>query len=357
MPTLGGGGAERVCVSLCHYFVAQGFRVRLLLTKGGNTAYEIPSGTKVVAIDGSKGTGPVKQLLFLRRQIRAARSAVFLSMLADQNLLLLVASVGLPNRAYVSVRNVPSEDFRGNRVLQRLRDVLYSIRSSGVICQSEWQGRQLALVPSARMAVIGNPLPLLLPGKFLGRRRRVVAASGRLTTQKNYPMLLRAFSRVHCEIPDLRLEIYGDGDLEMSLKDYARELGVSGSVDFLGFRSDSNSLIRSATAFAMTSDFEGQPNALLEAMSMGVPVVSTRCDGEGAETLIDDGINGFLVDKDDDEAMARRLMEIARSQDLSEALSNGALTLRHSHDLMEIGRKWERFLFSTDGGADGTRSR
>ena len=108
MPTLGGGGAERVAVALSRYFVHRGYEFSFLLTKKNECVYELPEGVKVNPICDSAGTSLFAQIRGIRHEMKKDDSRIFLSFLCDQNVCLLAAAVGLRNKVVVSVRNLPT---------------------------------------------------------------------------------------------------------------------------------------------------------------------------------------------------------------------------------------------------------
>ena len=195
---------------------------------------------------------------------------------------------------------------------------------------------------------IPNPLRDDLPQPWRGARRNVVATSGRLVPQKNHPMTIEAFSRFLVKHPGFRLEVYGKGPLEQELRSFAAKLGVADSVDFFGFCDDATKRICSASAYVMSSDFEGLSNSMIESLAMGVPTACTRCAGGGAEQTIVDGVNGLLVDRGDVAGMADAMARLVDDEETSAALSVRALSLRDSLSLDAIGSMWAELMFGGD---------
>ena len=346
-PTLNGGGAERVAVELSRYFVSRGRSFTFLLTKQADTDYQIPAGVGVIRPSVGQRTGPLQQAKAIRSMMKEDPSRVFISFLADQNVLTLFAGIGLPNRVFVSVRNIPEADLGGSRPLQFLRDLLYR-RSAGVVFQTREQMGHFPRAIAECGTTIPNPLRDDLPQPWRGARRNVVATSGRLVPQKNHPMTIEAFSRFLVKHPGFRLEVYGKGPLEQELRSFAAKLGVADSVDFFGFCDDATKRICSASAYVMSSDFEGLSNSMIESLAMGVPTACTRCAGGGAEQTIVDGVNGLLVDRGDVAGMADAMARLVDDEETSAALSVRALSLRDSLSLDAIGSMWAELMFGGD---------
>lgn len=346
MPELSGGGAERVAVALANQMVVDGHDFTFLITKDKTCVYDLNPNVEVRLICPQEKNGPFEQIRAIRREMKQHPDSTFMSFLSNQNLLLLLASLGLPNRAVVSSRNFPSVDFNGRRALFPLRDWLYSSRADVVVFQTERQALCFPRGVQRKGLVIENPLSDGLPKMVpFSKRRHVLAASGRLAEQKNYPMMLRVFERVHKVFPEYRLEIYGKGDLLDELRQLADSLGVLQSVDFMGFRKDAVQMISTASVNLMTSDWEGLSNSLIEALAMGVPTVCTRCAGGGAEAVIEDGVNGFLVDCGDVDAMSDRVLAILEEPGLSERLASEATKINERLSIDVIARKWESVIF------------
>jgi glycosyltransferase involved in cell wall biosynthesis len=149
-----------------------------------------------------------------------------------------------------------------------------------------------------------------------------IGTVGRLVPVKNHKRLLEAFKRIHDEIDAARLIIVGDGPLAGELETLAAELGISSQVLFAGFQRDVRQYLRRLDVFVLSSLHEGVPISLLEAMSMGTPVVSTWVGG--VPEVITDGCNGLLVESDDAEALAAAVRRIAADRRFAKMLADNA---------------------------------
>ncbi|MGA2192992.1 MAG: glycosyltransferase [Nitrospirota bacterium] len=207
-------------------------------------------------------------------------------------------------------------------------------------------------VPAGKSVIINNPVDIARINRFVSEETEepwfredtpVIAACGRLTEQKNYPLLLRAFKMV-LKKTEARLIILGQGELENTLRAYVSELGISAGVKFLGFKTNPYKYMGRARALALSSSWEGFGNVLLEAMACGTPVISTRCP-YGPEEIITDNINGLLVPVGDEEAMAdailRLLTDEALRSKLAEAGKNRAGEFKTEHILEEYYKIFE----------------
>ena len=143
--------------------------------------------------------------------------------------------------------------------------------------------------------------------------------------------------------PDYILEIYGSGSEKEKLILLANELDIDKNVSFMGARTDAIIQASSASCYVMSSAFEGMPNALLEAMAVGLPCVSTDCPNGPAE-LIEDGVNGILVPVGDDEKLAEAILKMLDDKDFAELCGNRAREILKSHSVEFVARKYSDFI-------------
>ena len=194
------------------------------------------------------------------------------------------------------------------------------------------------------LSVIPNALPFR-PKQFADVSAKRLIAVGRMEYQKNFPDLLRIWSRVAPTFPDWELHIYGDGWMLNVLKQQAEELGVASQVTFEGAVSDMETAYASSSISLMTSHFEGLPMVLLEAQSVGLPAVSYACSS-GPRDIITGGEDGFLVPLYDEATFAERLSTLMRDEALRTRMGKAAEVASHRYDLEEIMPQWLE-LFST----------
>ena len=194
------------------------------------------------------------------------------------------------------------------------------------------------------LSVIPNALPFR-PKQFADVSAKRLIAVGRMEYQKNFPELLRIWSRVAPTFPDWELHIYGDGWMLNVLKQQAEELGVASQVTFEGAVSDMEIAYASSSIYLMTSHFEGLPMVLLEAQSVGLPAVSYACSS-GPRDIITDGEDGFLVPLYDEATFAERLSTLMRDEALRTRMGKAAEVASHRYDLEVIMPQWLE-LFST----------
>lgn len=178
--------------------------------------------------------------------------------------------------------------------------------------------RRISDIPFSQIRVAHNPvvtkqlhqraeLPVDHPW-LLQQEIPVILGIGRLTKQKNFELLINAFTLVRANRP-AKLIILGDGSRKKKLKKQTEKLGIAGDVDLFGFNPNPYSMLHHASLFVLSSNWEGSPNALTEALAVGCPAISTDCPS-GPREILQEGIYGPLVPMDDKKAMARAILEV-----------------------------------------------
>ncbi len=165
---------------------------------------------------------------------------------------------------------------------------------------------------------------------------------GRLNYQKNIADLIRAWALVEKTLPNWKLCIVGAGELDRDLKKQAEELCLT-QVEFVGQADSVDSYYRSASCLILSSKFEGFPMVILEAQSYGLPVISYDCK-TGPRELIEDGVNGYLVEMDDYMALARKMIEFANNKEIANKMSEEAKSIISQYDLETITSAWCRLI-------------
>jgi glycosyltransferase involved in cell wall biosynthesis len=317
LPSLAGGGAERVFVQLANRFAARGLRTSLLLASAtGPYRNEVARDVEVIDL---QARGVMHSVPRLTSWLRAAKPDALLSALDHANIAALIAARRAGIRCVISVRSMPSAVYREERGLRRyllpfLMRRLYA-RADAVIANSQAAARDLQeqfAVPAARLSVIYNPLDLAqierLAAEAVDDEWLRAAASplllavGSLTHLKDFPTLLRAFARVSAH-RDCRLAILGEGPCRTPLQTLAAELNLGPRLHLPGFVANPFAWMRAARLVISSSLTEGFPNGLLQSLACGTPVVST--DGEGGvRELLEGGRWGTLVPVGDHQALA-----------------------------------------------------
>ena len=322
IPSLHGGGAERAMVNIAGEALKLGLAVDIVVVKDIGALREVvPNGARVVNLRRSRMLSAVPALV--RYLNENAPDAVF-STITHANLVASLASRLARHRPRTILRqsNAPlaeSRDSIGRMFAHRLIPLLYPW-SDGVIAVSQGVAQQLfAMSPRLRGHVEVIPTPVLSPEMlrkgeesishpwFSPGQPPVVLAAGRLEPAKGFVRLVEAFGRV-IERRDARLVIIGEGRQRQRLEREVRERGLMDRVDLPGFQQNPYAFMSRAQSFVLSSEYEGLPNVLIQAMAFGTPVVATDCESGPAE-ILEGGRYGTLVPVGDVPQLAAAITE------------------------------------------------
>lgn len=345
------GGAERVISILTRHMAQKGMDVKILLYYEDAPFYSIDPRVECVHVRKETGSGNVaKNLLWIRRFFKE-NADVVLSFLAPFNMLALTANLfgGVP--LIVADRNDPRH-VPANKPVRMARDLLYRF-ASGVVVQTKNNRAYFSKVVQDKSTVIYNPIDL---GDKAGlalrtEKEKKIVSVGRLMPQKNQAMLLEAFARVHKQFPEHQMVIYGEGPSREALEQQAKALDLEGFVHLPGSVKDVHDRIAGAELFVLSSHYEGMPNALIEAMCLGLPVISTGVSG--ATDLIEDGKNGLLVDCGDVDSLAAAMTKMLQEKKFSTACAENATQLNAMLTVDRICGQWEDYARQVLGSKEG----
>ena len=341
---LSGGGAERVVCNLANYLVSHDHEVDILTT-GDDPNYGLDARIQRITLlykNERKNAilNSLKRLFRLIRYLKNRRDA-FIVMLPVTTILLLRLRVFVKGKIIASERSFPTnysiQVQRQLRVLSKYADAwVFQTKNA-----KQWYSPYLGEV---KHAIIPNPInKSFIFSKHIGGRNREIVTAGRLISVKNHKLLIEAFSRICNEYPDATLAIYGEGPLLAELKELSESLGVGKKVSFPGFMPWGEESKNSAM-FVLSSDLEGMPNALMEAMAMGLPCVSTDCDGGGARYLIENGKNGLLIPKNDVDALATAMQRMLSDREFANSCGFEAQKICERLAPEKIYGEWESFI-------------
>ena len=294
------GGAQRVMSVLGKYLCNQGVITVLIndiASQKGREEYPIDARIRRVFLDQDNMKGKYKnfhRVKKLREIVKMENPDVILSFMGPPNYRMLTATLGLHCRKVVSVRNDPYKEYGNTRIKRLIAGLLFRL-ADGCVFQTEMASEYFPKCVRRKSNIILNPVnPEFFYVQWNETENSLITV-GRLYPQKNHELLIRAFSQVHKDMPGISLKICGRGVEEQRLKQLVQELRIEDCVHFLGEINDVKEQLKHSSCFVLSSDYEGLPNALMEAMAVGMPVISTDCPCGGPNELIKDEKNGLLV--------------------------------------------------------------
>lgn len=336
---LGGGGAERVTVSLANYFSNQNYDVHLIIFSDKYDEYIVDEKVKKYYLDSSKIKlcDVYKKVKSLKKLLKNINPAYVYS-LGFSYRFLFAGNLMAKYNFILSERNDPRQMYTNKIDMWIVKFCLKKAKK--VVFQTQEAQQLFGEDIKEHSVVIPNPIKDDLIPSYHGVREKKVIAFSRLNVQKNIPLMLRAFKKFTEENPEYILEIYGRGETEADLKKYAIELGIDKSVVFCGFQKDVHEKIKNAMCFLSTSDFEGISNSMLESLAIGLPCVCTDCPVGGASMFIKSGKNGFLTRVGDEDEIVKCLNVLSHSDELVYRMSMEAEKIRDALSIDKICSKW-----------------
>ena len=212
-----------------------------------------------------------------------------------------------------------------------------------------WPGvaERVVPVPNASSFTVAEPV---------GQDSRTVVAAGRLNVQKDFSRLLDAYAPVARRHPDWQLHIHGKGPERRDLREKIGALGLGGQVRLMGHTAGFQPVLASAAILAMSSQFEGFPMVLVEAMTKGVPMVAFDCPRGPAE-IIEDGVNGRLVPDGDLAGYTQALLDLIEDDEARRAMAEAATAASHRFTPDVVGHRWETLIDEAVAGHPRLRRR
>ncbi|WP_320005721.1 glycosyltransferase family 4 protein [Maridesulfovibrio sp.] len=355
--SLMGGGAERVMTTMANYWVARGVSVSIITSVPPDTdAYTLDSRVKRIWLKppsvsfGSFFNFPWSTRK-LKDTIREEGNKLIISFMDRSNIPVILATRGLNVKVVVAERIDPRTQNYGicKRTFMRFcypRADAVTVLTENV--KEEWAAH---FVPSQKVHVVHNPVlplevrpeevPEWLPEKF-------ICCMGRLHYQKGFDILLDRLPEIFKHYPDYTLVILGEGEDRDKLEMQCRELKVEDKVIMPGFIKNPHSIMEKASLFVFPSRFEGFPNALVEAMALGISVVSFDCPS-GPASLIEPGKNGLLLPPEDPVALEQAIMELLGNPEERKRLGEAAKKVQEKCHPEKVMQLWTSLLEDLQG--------
>lgn len=346
-PSMNYGGAERVISILCNEWERKRHSICLVITGENNRCvYPLAEGIKLVCLGGINAANKsthLKLVKKIRRIIKIETPDVVITFINDICAYTAISMIGLKIPLIYSERNDP------NKVNQRKRDKIFrkiaEYFSNGIVFQTRGAQSCYSKKVQKKSTIILNPMNIKdLPKCDYENARKEIVSVGRLEPQKNQKLLIEAFSKIEDKYPEYILKIYGTGSLEQKLKEQIRNLSLEFKVFLMGNSNHILEDIKEASLFVLSSDFEGLPNSLIEAMALGLPCLSTDCSPGGAREVIKNGENGLLTKCGDINQLAEAMMFLLKKRSRSIEFGQKAMRIREKVESSHIADRWLEFI-------------
>lgn len=345
---LGYGGAEKMMVWVANQMAEFGNEVTFLTYRDDKANYQplSPSIRRIhlqLETTGGSILGFLKTSRALRMHIKKERYDVAVAFLSPSQIRLVEACKGTDTISLLSQRGDPyyKSQLKGiRRIISKWMNKLF-YEADSYVFQTQQAMLYYPQYIQDKGTVIANPIHKQTRTVPRHADRRIVNVARLDIKQKRQDLLIEAFNMLSEKYPDYTLEFYGSGDDEQLLKEMACS---NRRIVFKGITNNVVESIQNASMFVLTSDFEGIPNALLEAMSLGVPCISTDCSPGGAAMLIDSPEKGILVEKADPKALAAAIEKFIQNPEVAEACGQHAKVVNELYDENRIASQWKEFF-------------
>ncbi|QIZ05644.1 glycosyltransferase family 4 protein [Priestia megaterium] len=332
-------GAENVANALIQEFISSGHEVEVILTASkveASTDFKVHS----VAIDGPQGIRQIKRSILLRKIVKENNYDVVIGF-GHIDAIHVLRALPFVNTTTIACARMDPLTYPENKRLRIERKLMYRM-VDGMILQTNSQKEYFKKIVKGPTVVIPNPVrDFGIKSVCVAERENKCVTVARLDdAQKDHMFMFecfREFVKIH---PDYILELYGDGPDKQKYENYINQHGLEGKIVLCGRVNNPQEHIKNAKMFLLTSRHEGMPNALIEAMAMGLPCVAVDCGGGGVKDLVRNNENGIIVEQGDLQTFVYEMCRVADDNVLQERLSAGAIQIRAELSLKAIAHRW-----------------
>lgn len=348
--TMTKGGAERVISNLANMFVNEGNEVYILTLLKGDSAYQLNDKICIDSLKIKEGKKNVPEKIFsisknvinMRKYIKRNNFDVIISFLPRASWYSAISTIGLKNKLIISERNDPNSIYR-SKFQKKMYRMIYNM-ADGIVFQTNDAKNFFSKKVQNNSVVISNPVnDIFFDNVKVKKRLKNIVNVGRLSEQKNHKLLIDAFADFSKEYRDYKLIIYGEGPLRKKLETQVNNLGLANKVLLPGIEDNIKDKIYNSSMFVFTSDYEGMPNSLMEAMALGIPCISTDCPCGGPREIIENNVDGILVhvsNKDEITLAMKKIIE----ENLFDSFSEKSKKKMENYKIDIINKKWKQYI-------------
>ena len=348
LPTLGGGGAERTVIQLANSFAEQGLNIHLAVCDlNGVKAKLLPEVSPKIQLVNFDCGRVANAILPLKKKLQVEQYDCLVATQTHTNIIAALAKklARVNTRLILREVSTPSKNMKtqgmAKFILKTLVNFTYPMAQQ-VVCVSkgvEQDFREYYSYQKPNLSTIYNPvlddayfekLQTPVQHKFFNDSNKVILAVGRLTEAKNFGFLIRSFKDLHEQHPETRLLILGEGELRAEFEALIADLGLTEVVDLPGFDANPYAYFKYAALFVLSSNWEGLPGVLIQALASKVKVVSTNCPS-GPMEILDNSRFGLLVECNDQAGLTQAMQKAIFGDYVSYAEQDFAAHIQQFH--------------------------
>ena len=345
--SLNSGGSERVMSLLANAFAEKEWEVEIVCLGKPIVFYHLLPNVKVIFSPNKNGfLGLLSKVIWLRKYCVWSSPNIIISFMTLVYCITLFATIGKSFPVITSERYDP----RYSSLKEKILRTLLLPRTNYHVVQTEHIRNYYPSFIRKKTSIIYNPVNdevfhQIENGELKienSERLNRIISVGRLTEQKNQQMMIRAFAKIAKQFPDWQLVIYGEGPLRKSLESIVESLDLNGRVLLPGRTDHVIEELRKSKIFCLSSDYEGMSNAMIEAVCIGLPIVTTNVSG--VSELVDDGKGGYVVPCGDVDILAQTLLKMMGDADLRKIMSESNFNKASIFKLENIVEQWETLI-------------
>lgn len=344
------GGANRVIANLTEYFSEKCYEVILIndiIPRVNMKTYKVSEKVKRFYLDEESAYKTAierqcKRIFVLRKLLKKEKVDTVVSFMGPPNYRLLVATIGLNIKKVVSVRNDPYREY-GSGIKKVIARGMFKLADACVF-QTLDAAKYFPETIQSKSKIIFNPVnQKFFQTEWIGNEKNI-AVVGRLQKQKNPILAMKAFECIANDFPEYTMTYYGDGELRKEIIEYIKKKNLNERVIVYGKVADIEKYLSHASVFVLSSDYEGLPNALMEAMAVGTPCISTDCPCGGPKSLIQNKKQGILVPCNNVQMLAEAMRTLLNDDDLRKKMSLKEKARAKEFGSEVVFKQWEEFL-------------
>lgn len=346
------GGTERVVLNLAKYFWMRGIEVLVVTAWQNQNEYELPKGIRRynAALTKEEWTrNKIKNALLRNKKrnkvIEEFAPDILVSFIKENNFKAILTGRKCHVPVVVSVRSDPKAEYP--KAFDRFLVNRLFMKADGIVLQTEAMREFFKKSLQEKTVILPNSInPAFIRNSFPDVRRKEIVMVGRLDENKNQKLLIDVFAEIAGKYRDWNLVLYGEGSCRKKLEQAVEDYQLKDRVRLPGSVPDIQDRIADSAIFVLTSGFEGMPNALIEAMALGLAVISTDCAGGGPREIIKDGENGYLIPVGDKDALRERLSLLMEEEPLRNRLGRNAAEIAGKLHPDTVNEQWMQYLSS-----------
>ena len=339
--SLSSGGAERVLSLLANEFIKKN-KITITTFSNEDSFYPLNNNIKHIKLNLLQNSSNIFESLFnsfkrikiLTNVIKNENPDIVISFMTHTNILSIIVSKMVGKKIIISERI--AYDFYNSRLLNLARKFIYPF-SNALITQTIEDKKNYSFLKN--VYVIYNPIQINNHNINI-KKENIILAIGRFDKQKGFDILIKVYSKIDT---NWKLYIAGEGSERKNLENLIKDLNLENKVILLGRIKNIFKWYEKSSIFVLSSKKEGFPNVLIEAMAFGCAVMSFDCP-YGPGEIIDDGVNGILIENQNKEKLKEAIEKLIEDENLREKLGKNALQVREKYSIDKIAKEWEGII-------------